>query len=381
MRNIVVIGSGGHTTEMLKIVHELMQRGEQSFFYFSAISDATSLRRIQSVDTQASQKVLCENEHFSFKFLIQIIQALVQRIFSLFVSRIYPPSINPQLFRLPKVRYVGRAYIFSIFPAIFCFLYSLLLILYIRPTRILTNGPGICVPVVWAAYVLNALRIQRISIIYIESLTCVHHLSVSGKIVNSAADALIVHWGNLRNKYPRAIHVDHCGKSISDSLIRAGSHAYAFVTVGTTNFDSLIRECDSEWFLTALNEKFGIQSIVFQIGNGKYMPQKGKFIRWYDRQPNDVFENASLIISHGGVGTVLDASDHNKPLVAVPNESLMNNHQAAFCEALHIEKCLYSIPLSQFRATFKSLELSDLVRNRFEFPAKEICAQILNVSL
>ena len=62
----------------------------------------------------------------------------------------------------------------------------------------LSTGAGVSVPFVWMAKVLG------IRTIFIEDLTRVSRLSLSGKLVYRAADRFLVQWPELLEQYPRA---------------------------------------------------------------------------------------------------------------------------------------------------------------------------------
>lgn len=92
-----------------------------------------------------------------------------------------------------------------------------------------------------------------------------------------------------------------------------------FCTVGTTDFDPLVQAVD------ALASDLG-EAVVFQIGQGVYEPQNGA---WFRLRPSidDLLAEASLIIAHGGFGTVIEVISLGKPLVSVPNPDRYDRHQ------------------------------------------------------
>jgi len=77
------------------------------------------------------------------------------------------------------------------------FLLALRVLLKERPEVIVTTGAAVAVPFVYAGKILG------ITTIYVESLTRVKELSLSGKLVYSFADHLLVQWPKIRGRYPR----------------------------------------------------------------------------------------------------------------------------------------------------------------------------------
>ncbi len=92
-----------------------------------------------------------------------------------------------------------------------------------------------------------------------------------------------------------------------------------FCTVGTTDFDPLVQTLDE--LAPQLHEP-----VVFQIGEGQYEPQHG---RWFRFAPSiaSYLQDASLIVSHGGFGTLIEVLALGKPLVSVPNPDRYDRHQ------------------------------------------------------
>ncbi|MBX7234030.1 MAG: hypothetical protein K1X65_06565 [Caldilineales bacterium] len=92
-----------------------------------------------------------------------------------------------------------------------------------------------------------------------------------------------------------------------------------FCTVGTTDFDPLVKAVD------ALAPELG-EEVVFQIGQGVYEPQHGP---WFRLRPSidDLLAEASLVIGHGGFGTVIEVISLGKPFVGVPNPDRYDRHQ------------------------------------------------------
>ncbi len=92
-----------------------------------------------------------------------------------------------------------------------------------------------------------------------------------------------------------------------------------FVTVGTTDFDALVEAMDR------LAPDLG-EEVVAQIGRGKYEP---RHIRWFRLAPSlePYYREADLVVSHGGLGTVIEVTSMGKPLVALSNPDRYDRHQ------------------------------------------------------
>lgn len=92
-----------------------------------------------------------------------------------------------------------------------------------------------------------------------------------------------------------------------------------FVTVGTTDFDALVAEMDR--IAPSLGEE-----VVAQIGRGRYEPAN---LRWFRTAPSlePYYRQADLVVSHGGLGTVIEVASVGKPLVALSNPDRYDRHQ------------------------------------------------------
>ena len=68
-----------------------------------------------------------------------------------------------------------------------------------KPDFIISTGAGVCIPFFYAGKLLGA------KVIYIESLTRINQLSLSGKLVYPISDHFLVQWPELSEKYKKAI--------------------------------------------------------------------------------------------------------------------------------------------------------------------------------
>ncbi|XP_071983688.1 UDP-N-acetylglucosamine transferase subunit ALG14 [Engystomops pustulosus] len=167
---LVVAGSGGHTTEILRLLSCL----SQSYYpthYVLAETDKMSEEKIHAFETSKDKT-----------------------------------STNPMytIHRIPRSREVRQSWSSSFLTTIQSLFYSLPLTFRLKPDVILCNGPGTCIPVCFSALLFGILGLKKIIIIYVESLCRVESLSLSGKILYYFADHFIVQWPLLTEKYPNA---------------------------------------------------------------------------------------------------------------------------------------------------------------------------------
>jgi beta-1,4-N-acetylglucosaminyltransferase len=114
-----------------------------------------------------------------------------------------------------------------------------------------------------------------------------------------------------------------------------GTLRQVLITVGTTEFDGLIRLLSCERFISFLLGR-GFNKVVFQIGNGSFEPPAHPNVSWFRFAPNldSVMDASCVIISHCGAGTVLEVIERQKLLFVAVNPTLMDNHQSELAEAL-----------------------------------------------
>src|SRR5512137_1448858 len=92
-----------------------------------------------------------------------------------------------------------------------------------------------------------------------------------------------------------------------------------FVTVGTTDFDALSTHMDE--LAPTLNEE-----VVIQTGRGTYAPRHARHFR-FAPSLDDYYRQARLVVSHGGLGTLVEVLRLGKPLIGVSNPDRFDLHQ------------------------------------------------------
>lgn len=153
MKLLIVLGSGGHTTEMLRLVELLGQRYE--YCYLVAADDKLS-----------PQKITAEGAVYEV--------------------------VRPRWKNTPLPMVILRT--------LGCAVQSLAALLRTRPHAIISTGPGPAVPASLLA------KLMGIKVIYIETGSRVFALSSSGRILCRFADLVFVQWPELLELCPKGIY-------------------------------------------------------------------------------------------------------------------------------------------------------------------------------
>ncbi|PAA63541.1 hypothetical protein BOX15_Mlig024127g1 [Macrostomum lignano] len=164
LRTMIVAGSGGHTTEILRLVNSLSKHYSPRL-YVIASSDAMSPEKIK-------------------------ISELNSNDFS--------------IHSIPRSREVLQSYLTSVLTTVRSAAYCFPLVAWEKPDLVLCNGPGTCIPVCFAAFLYRLLLLKDCRIVFVESICRVNSLSLSGRILYYLADHVIVQWPELLDQFPRA---------------------------------------------------------------------------------------------------------------------------------------------------------------------------------
>ncbi|XP_062992198.1 UDP-N-acetylglucosamine transferase subunit ALG14 homolog [Elgaria multicarinata webbii] len=170
---LVVAGSGGHTTEILRLLSSLSQTYSPRH-YVLADSDKMSEEKIRSFEQKRAE--VFSNSLFT-------------------------------LHRIPRSREVRQSWSSSVLTTLRSMFYSLPLAFRLKPDLVLCNGPGTCVPICVSSLLLRMLGLKRVTIVYVESICRVENLSLSGKILYRFSDYFIVQWPALKEKYPKSLYL------------------------------------------------------------------------------------------------------------------------------------------------------------------------------
>ncbi|CAL8071607.1 unnamed protein product [Orchesella dallaii] len=172
---MIILGSGGHTKEMLKIIPSLSALYPR--VYVGANTDPLSLDKAMKFEHSKNRRQV---ELGNVKFLMTYrIRAVGQRLLSVVMCS------GP-----------------------YAFLHAAIIVLSERPETIICNGPGTCVPFCVVGYLLTKIRVLETRIIFVESVCRVESLSMTGRILLRFANVFFVQWQELQRKclqlYPHA---------------------------------------------------------------------------------------------------------------------------------------------------------------------------------
>ncbi|XP_006197403.1 UDP-N-acetylglucosamine transferase subunit ALG14 [Vicugna pacos] len=173
---LVVAGSGGHTTEILRLLESLSDAYTPRH-YVIADSDEMSARKISSFELNRADR--------------------------------NPSATFPQycIHRIPRSREVQQSWLSTVLTTLYSTWLSFPLTHRVKPDLVLCNGPGTCVPICVSALLLGILGIKKVIIVYVESICRVEHLSLSGRILFHLSDYFIVQWPTLKAKYPKSVYL------------------------------------------------------------------------------------------------------------------------------------------------------------------------------
>ncbi|KAL3810376.1 hypothetical protein ACHAXA_007710 [Cyclostephanos tholiformis] len=207
-KTMVILGSGGHTSEMMRLIDELDPNKYGPMVYVIADTDATSLTRLEGhIAKKAGGCGRGDTVHPAHS------------------------SCPLEVHRLPRAREVHQSYVTSILTTLRSFASTLALLFRVRPDLIIANGPGTCVPVIYTSFLLRVFfsilllpldcvcfgsstisttstsayaSFRRCRLVFVESVCRVRTLSLSGRLAYPIVDLFVVHWPYLTERYPMA---------------------------------------------------------------------------------------------------------------------------------------------------------------------------------
>lgn len=133
---VVVLGSGGHTSEMFSLLKGISPCRYSPLIHIVASTDVTSENRVLAAATLLPQRTI----------------------------------------KIPRSREVGQSYPSSIITTVYALLYSFWIIARLRPNLVICNGPGTCLPIVISTFIWRILGLCEGKVVFVESFCRVQRL-------------------------------------------------------------------------------------------------------------------------------------------------------------------------------------------------------------
>lgn len=183
-----------------------------------------------------------------------------------------------------------------------------------RPDIIVSTGAGaVFFAVIWA-------RIIGAHVVVAESFARFEGPSLFGRLAAPFAHDLIVQSEKLRAFYPRAKVFDPFRRLEGEAPAKA---PLLFATVGATlPFDRLVRS------VAALKAEGAIpERVILQTGEGGFLPPGLECHETLDFDAvQDIQRQASIVICHGGTGSLITALRQGCHVIAMPRLAVLGEH-------------------------------------------------------
>lgn len=167
-KTMIILGSGGHTGEMIRVLENLDFKNYSPRVYVQADTDELSTLKVEHLE---------EN------------------------NRDY------KVIKIRRSREIHQSYYTSVYTTTHATLQSIPILWRERPDLLLCNGPGTCVPLCLVAFFFKAFYIANTTIVFIESFCRVKSLSLTGRMLYYIVDYLIVQWPYLKSMYKKTLYL------------------------------------------------------------------------------------------------------------------------------------------------------------------------------
>lgn len=167
-KTMIILGSGGHTGEMIRVLENLDFKNYSPRIYVQADTDELSALKVEHLE---------EN------------------------------NTDYKVIKIRRSREIHQSYYTSVYTTTRATLQSIPILWRERPDLLLCNGPGTCVPICLVAFLFKAFYIANTTIVFIESFCRVKSLSLTGRMLYYIVDYLIVQWPYLKSMYKKTLYL------------------------------------------------------------------------------------------------------------------------------------------------------------------------------
>lgn len=157
---LVVLGSGGHTSEVIKVLEDW--KGE----ICAVCADGDFISQRQFLD-----------------------------------------RFDGKVYFVYRSRKVGQSYFTSVFTTLYSFLPAFVVVWKERPSLVVSNGPGTALPVCYVAWFMKFVSLDFVKIVYVESFCRTSSMSLAGKLIYPISNEFFVQWEKLHEKYPKTRYI------------------------------------------------------------------------------------------------------------------------------------------------------------------------------
>ena len=191
---VIVLGSGGHTAEMLTLLSGLDCARYGALHFVAAETDDHSIEKARRwCASKWGQQPGGDDAPRS--------PAHERESSGMGGRRGRPVEFTFQ--RVTRAREVGQGWLSSAGCTLIAICECLRLVWRASPDIVLVNGPGTCLPVVYAAFLWKFVgRIPSARIVFVESFARVTSLSLTGKLVFPVVDRFVVQWKQQHERIP-----------------------------------------------------------------------------------------------------------------------------------------------------------------------------------
>ncbi|GME97260.1 unnamed protein product [Ambrosiozyma monospora] len=177
---LVLLGSGGHTGEMIRILSQF--QGKLPLYgprqYIISSGDSTSLLKITEFEKASSN------------------------------NKKQKQNPQKQYMMIPRARGIGDGKSVALYKTIHSFAITFQKLFQKGlhgdlPDFFLCNGPGTAIPIAYSLFFLKFIGLGHTKIIYVESLARVNKLSLTGLLILPITDRFLVQWPQLAKQYRR----------------------------------------------------------------------------------------------------------------------------------------------------------------------------------
>eukprot|EP01025_Chloroclados_australasicus_P024769 TRINITY_DN2484_c0_g1_i2.p1 TRINITY_DN2484_c0_g1~~TRINITY_DN2484_c0_g1_i2.p1 ORF type:complete len:222 (-),score=-1.70 TRINITY_DN2484_c0_g1_i2:58-723(-) len=178
VRTMIVLGSGGHTAEMFKLLQHFNKAKYTPRTYVAAQTDKLASSKVRQYELSWTEGGAHQET----------------------------TALHYTMHQIPRSREVGQAWVTSAVSTLWASIYAIAVVWSEWPSLLLVNGPGTCLPICAVAHAFRMIGWLNVRIVFVESIARTQRLSMTGKILYHLrlTDEFLVQWPQLAQRFPRA---------------------------------------------------------------------------------------------------------------------------------------------------------------------------------